>query len=118
MSLVKTRLALTHLCSTERNANLNTLDEWNQPLPPDWIPNLTDVQCRAWIASHDTVTNKATLAVVIEVRLIVPLGTDIADDDRVTTISWRGDTYIDGPLIVHALLRRRDYLEVILAKAQ
>jgi len=117
MSLVSSRLSLVHRATTERNQNLNSDDGWGNPLPPDWETNLIDLECRAWIASHQVVTSKGSLVVVLEVHLIVPLGTDILNEDRITTISWRGDTFIDGILDVQAVLRQKDHLEVILAKA-
>lgn len=117
MSLVSSRLALYHRCTVERDVNIGSDDGWGNPLPPDFEPNVTDLECRAWTAGHETVTNKGTLAVVLEVHLIVSLGSDIAEGDRVVSITLRGGTVQDGPLAVRAVLPQRDHLECILAKA-
>lgn len=117
MSLAATRLSFIHRCTVERDINADTDDGWGNPLPPDFEANLIDLPCRGWVAGHETVTDKGVLSVVIEVRLLVPVRTDVIVGDHVASITLRGQVYQDGPLAVRAVLPRRDHLELILAKA-
>ncbi len=117
MSLITTRLSLFHRCTVERNVNIGSDDGWGNPLPPDWEIHLADIPCRGWTADHKTVTNQGTIAVIIEVSVMVMLGTDVAVNDRIASITYRGSTIFEGPLAVHAVIARRDYLEMLLSKA-
>ena len=117
MSLVGSRLSLIHRCNVSRNLNLGTDDGWGNPLPPDWEEILTDVQCRGWVAGKEVVANKSVLTVVLDVRLIVSLGTDVTEGDQIDKITFRDGTVQDGPLAVRAVLGRRVHVELILGKA-
>jgi len=117
VSLVSSRVSLVHRCVVERDDNAASADEWGTPPPPDWQTHLPDLECRAWVAGRETVTDRGDLAVVLEVHLIVPVGTDVTESDRVASVTYRGDTLYEGPLAVHAVLRRRDHLELVCAKA-
>lgn len=118
MSLTSTRLSLTHLCTVERDANAGGTDDgWGNPQAPDWQSHLADLPCRLW-ATHgrEQVADGTTITPVADLRLIVPLGTDVTDGDRVAAVTSRGDTVQAGPLGVRALLPRRDHLELLLTK--
>lgn len=117
MSLISSGVSLIHRCTIERDANAGTDDGWGNPLPPDWQEHVTDLRCRGWTARTETTTHSGTVTVLIEVRLIVPLGTDVTLHDRVAGISERGRMIFAGPLAVHAVLERRDHLELVLSKA-
>jgi hypothetical protein len=117
MSLISSGVSLTHRCTIERDQNAGSDDGWGNPLPPDWQEHIFDLRCRAWTAGHETITDKGTLTVLIEVQLIVPLGTDVTDHDRIAAVSERGETIHEGPLAVHAVLRRRDHLELICVRS-
>ena len=103
--------------TVERNANVGTDNGWGNPEPPDWVTQIEDLPCRAWTGSHITRAHQGTIVVVTEVNMLVPLGTDVTVDDRVVAVTSRGETIFAGPLAVHAVLVRRDHLELILAKA-
>lgn len=117
MSLVGSRLSLIHRCTIERAANAASLDSWNTPDPPDWQPHLEGVPCRSWVtAGREIVTDKSTLTVVEDARLIVSLGTDVTEGDRIASVTYRGGTIQDGPLGIRAVLAHRDHIELVLAK--
>lgn len=119
MSLAATRLSLIHLCTIERNVNEDTEDALGQPSPPGWAAHLTDVPCRTWASSGRETVNADTAASVVvveEVHLIVPLGTDVTERDRIASVTYRGETTQAGPLGVRAVLTRPDHIELVLVK--
>ena len=118
MSLVSSRLSLTHLCTIERDQNAGTsTDGWSAV--PDWQPHLTDQPCRMWAtAGRETVTDQTTVVVVQDNRLVLPLGTDVTEHDRVTDVTYRGTTILAGPLQIRAVLHNTDHLELLLVQVQ
>jgi len=117
MSLVGSRLSLTHRCTIERSANAASLDEWGTPDPADWQPHLSDQPCRAWAtAGREAVTDTTTVVVIEDVRLILPLGTDVTEQDRIASVTYRGQTTQDGPLGIRAVLVNADHIELLLVK--
>ena len=91
MSLISSRASLVHLCTLERNANIGSDDGYGNPLPPQWVTNVEDVPCRAWTSGHETVSNLGVVSVVIEVHVVVPLGTDVRHGSargRTATPGW------------------------------
>jgi hypothetical protein len=117
MSLASSRLSLTHRCVIERAANAASLDEWGTPDPADWQPHLSDQPCRAWAsAGREAVTDTTTIVVVEDLRLIVPLGTDVTEQDRIASVTSRGDTIQAGPLSIRGLLEHKDHIELVLVK--
>src|SRR5690242_10787800 len=97
MSLVSSRLSLTHSCTIQRDANLGTPDDWGTPSTPDWQDHLTGQPCRAWTMAGREQMDSSTTAVIEDMRMIVPLGTDVTEQDRVGDVTYRGDTIIVGP---------------------
>lgn len=117
MSLASSRVQLTYRCTIERDANASSDDGSGNPLPPSWQANLTNLPCRAWTtAGREAVTDTTTVVVVEDVRVIVPLGTDVTEEDRVASVTYRGGTVWAGPLGIRAVLARKDHLELLLVK--
>lgn len=117
MSLASSRLSMTHRCTLERDTHAGSPDSWGGTLPVDWEPYLTDVPCRAWAsAGREAVTDTTTVVVVEELRLIVSLGTDVTEQDRVASVTYRGQTTQAGPLGIRAVLTHQDHLELVLVK--
>jgi hypothetical protein len=113
MSLVATRANLTHRCTIERDQNAGTLDE-GAVQAADWQAHLTDLRCRAWMSTGDEqIADGTTIVQAASVRVIVPAGTDVTDADRVASVTYRGETYVAGPLGVRAVLRRKDHTELV-----
>lgn len=114
MSLVSSRIALRHRCTFERDGA--AADAWGNPGSPVWAEHLADVPCRVIVdAGREPVDSDRTV-VVVDMRLLVPLSTDVTEDDRVSEILERGSAYTDGPLGIEAVLRRRDHLELLLRR--
>lgn len=117
MSLIGSRVNMTSTCTIERDANAGIPNNWGNQTTPNWQPHLIDVPCRAWAeAGRETVTNSTTVVVVEDARLIVPLGTDVTEQDRVASVSFRGATTMAGPLGIRAVLTHQDHIEIVLVK--
>lgn len=113
MSLVSSRLALTQRCVIERDQNAGTLDN-GAVQPPDWQTNLDDVPCRAWMSeAQEQIADGVTIVPSATVRVLVTADTDVTEADRIASITYRGETALDGPLQVRAVLRRRTHIELV-----
>lgn len=115
MSLVATRLSLTHRATIQRGTTPG--DDWNGDGKPVWADHLTDLPCRVWAtAGRELVANTTTPVVVEDWRMIVQLDTDVMENDRVSEVTDRGDQVLAGASI-RAVLRNQDHLELILVRS-
>lgn len=115
MGLVSSRLSLTHRVTIQRDANAGTADNWGAPATPDWQNYLT-VPCRAWTTAGHEAVDASTLVVVEEMRLLVTLDTDVTERDRISVVTYRGNTIVAGPVGIRAVLRHHDHLELVLVR--
>lgn len=114
MSSTDIRLSLIHLATIQRGAA--ETDSWNVEGDPTWSDHLVDLPCFAWAtAGRETVANSNTPVVVEDWRMIVQLGTDVTENDRVALVTDRGDTVIAGAQI-RSVLRNEDHLELLLVR--
>lgn len=104
----------------ERDAS-GAADAWGQKPMPSWGTHLSDVSCLVWTqAKRQIVGGGANEKVVIieDIRSMVPLGTDVAENDRFTNVKDRnGTTLFSGPFNIDKVQRRRTHLELLLSKA-
>lgn len=114
MSLAGSRLSLTDKCVVERPTNLEGASAWNVPCAPTWGSLHTRLPCRLLVNSGQERTHAETNVEVIDMRLLVPLGTDVVATDRVSAVTRRGVTVVDGPVGIRAVLPRRTHLELVL----
>jgi len=115
VSLVGSRVNLTHRCTIQRDTS--DAGGWNVPGPPEWDDHLEDVPCRVWAPTgREDIANDTTIAPVTDVRLIVPLGTDVTTSDRILEVTSRGATIQPGPLGIRAVIHRQDHLELLLVE--
>jgi hypothetical protein len=118
MGLVATRLALIHLCTVQRNANAGTTNGRGNPNPPDWQPHITSVMCRFYAAPvrETEHVEEAGVIAVANMKLLVPLGTDVTERDRISAITCRGASLAAGPFEIRAIIPRRSFLELTLVR--
>lgn len=93
----------------ERNTDATT-DSWNQK-GVDWEPHLADCACHLWYENGSEYVDGVKVAVVDELRAILPLGTDVTPADRLGDVTDKqGVVLFNGPLRILSVQRRRDHL--------
>ena len=116
MSLVSSRVSLIHSCTIQRDGSIGTPNEWGTPSTPDWEDHLTGQPCYAWVSTGREQMDSSTAAVVETLQMIVPLGTDVTEEDRVGDITYRGDTIIPGPTGIRSVIHRKDHIVLVLVR--
>lgn len=112
MSLVGSRVSMRDRCLIERAAT--STGSWNVPGPPTWSAHVSGVPCRVFAKDGRERTDAETNVVVEDMRLLVPLGTDVTASDRVGLVTRRGATVVAGPVGIRAVLPRATHLELVL----
>lgn len=96
------------------------LDDSGNPLPqPDVAPAayLEDVPVWLYSSSERESVTEDTTAVVTDLKAMVPLGTDITEQDRLNGIrDRRGTTVEPGVLLVEEVLYKRSHLQLVLSR--
>lgn len=83
------RVRMTHRCTIQRDGQSGT-DDYGQPDAPSWADHLTSQACRYYEgATGREVEEPGKTAVIYEPRLLLPHGTDVTEEDRVTAITDR-----------------------------
>lgn len=105
------RNAMVHRCNVERDASLDTqTSPWGGDPPPDWDLHLTDLHCRFWFDSGQTKYDGQKQVEITTRKLVVPLGTDITEDDRIVSVrDRRGRVVADGPMRIDSVGDREDH---------
>lgn len=122
MSLISTRIALTHLVTTQRDQSISDdPDAWGQPADPDWQDYLTGLPCYGWTDTDNSASDEEATVKDVRVRqdrrMLVVLGTDITELDRVGDITDQaGNVLLEGPMGVQAVLPYPTHLEVCLRR--
>lgn len=115
MSLASTRLSLIHSAVVQRAAT--TTDSWgNTGGSPVWSNHFSALPCRLWAAAGREAVDAATVTVVEDLRMIVALGTDVTERDRLGDVSYRGTVILPGPTSIRAVLHNADHLELVLVR--
>jgi hypothetical protein len=99
--------------------NVAAADAFGADVPPDWQPHLT-VACLLWWArstgarsANRTYVSPARQAAVSEGGLLMPLGTDVTEQDRIMQINTPpSEEPVAGLLEIVAVLNQWDHLEV------
>ena len=116
MSLVSSRLALIHRTRIQRDQNAGVLNPAGAPESPDWQDHLTGQPCRFWTNTGREVLDPTTDVVAEDMRMVLPLGTDVTEQDRLAGICYRDDFIAQGPIGIRAVVQRRDHLELFLTR--
>lgn len=89
-------------------------DDFENPGPPSWATLHASLACRAWVVSEREVIDSDKTAVLASRRIIIPKGTDIREDDRITVIQDRaGVSLVGNTMQVTARMERRDHIQLL-----
>ena len=106
------RQTMTYRAVIERNTVAGST-QWNQKPTPDWTTHLAACPCRVWYADGREVADGGKVVSVDQLKMIVPLGTDVTPADRLGDVSDRlGNVLFAGPVRIASVRRRRDHLAV------
>lgn len=104
--------AMVFRCSIQRD-QADDADDWNQRGEPDWQPHLEDVPCYVRTTAGREPAEAATTPVLIDRRILVPLGTDVTEADRIASITDRDDGELFGTMGIEGVLRHHTHVEVL-----
>jgi hypothetical protein len=109
------RNAMTHRCTIQRDASHSgtVRDEWGGDQPPEWAATTTEtVSCRYWYAESATIMDGQRNIITTARMLLLPIDTDVTDDDRIGDITdRRGRVLVEGPMRIDSLgAHERDHL--------
>ena len=105
---------MTMRCKTSRDVDSGAIDSYNQPVaPPE--PVLRSHPCYWQGRSETLVEDGGKIVSVVIHRMMLPVGSDIIDQDTVTEIrDRRGRVVYDGDLHVKSALPRENLVAVVL----
>ena len=105
---------MKHRCTIQRDTAGK--DSLNNPLPADWHDLRADVKCSVWQGASKGETRAADLvAVVNQWRMELPIGTDITEADRFSSIVDEfGVPWNTKPVTIQAIARRNTHLLLVL----
>jgi len=108
---------MIHRATVERDTAAGAND-WGHPPVPSYEAHLTEQRCYAWEEQSASITDTGKSVILRTVHAVMPIGTEIAEGDRISSITDRaGNRIFAGPLVVTSLARHRTHLELILERA-
>lgn len=114
---MNTRSRMTHRALVERNTSTG-VDGYNQPLPPTWETHITAQPCYLFTPSAGApgeILDEDKGAVVGGHRLLVPLGTDVTEGDRINGVTDRRGQTVNANLFnVRLVIRKPDHRLLLL----
>ena len=102
---------MTMRATVQRNVPAGT-DGFGGPGAAVWGAHLASLSCWVWTKAEREVIDNQKTAVLADHRMMVPRGTDITEDDRVTAVVDRnGGSIIANTMRIHGVIRRDDHIE-------
>ncbi len=115
MSLISTGVGLKYLCNIERDTSAGS-DAWGSPNTPTWTA-LASLLCHAWTSAGRESVSVDRTVVIEDRRVSLPLGTDVTERDRITSITTlSGGTHFEGPMGISSVLTYGDHIELTLER--
>lgn len=111
------RSTMTLRCQVERDAA--GVDVEGNPAAANWQQHIASLACRFWnTTSEREIADGDRIVVGEDLRLLVPVGTDVLERDRVVNVVDRlGASILPGALNIRAVVRRTHHLELTLQGA-
>lgn len=110
------RSIFRHRCLIERDAAVK--DEFGAEVAADWQPHVEDQPCRYWqrdARGDPEATNAGRTVVVEDIKLFVPLSTDVTAADRIGAVTNRlGAVIAEGPLRIDSVGIKPKFKELLL----
>lgn len=89
-------------------------DDYGNPGSATWATHIASLACWLWSQVEREVLDTRKSAVVEDLRMIVPSGTDITEKDRINGVTdRRGDVVRAGILVIESVVNRRSHLELV-----
>lgn len=110
------RPALRHLVTVQRDLSLGTDDGWGNANAPDWHDHVVDLPCFAWTTTGHETADVVSDVEVESLKMIVPLGTDVNQQDRLGDITERDVVVVKGPISIRSVFAQQDHLELRLVR--
>jgi hypothetical protein len=105
------RQQMTMRAVVQRNTTA-TSNPYGQPDPPTWVEQPAAIPCRVWSRARRHVVDVDRDKLVEDVRMIVPLGADLTELDRIARVEDRlGAVLWAGPLALEAPQHKHDHTE-------
>lgn len=110
------RNAMYHRCTIERDASHSgpTPDDWGNDQPAVWqdVATQTSISCRFWYDDSATIMDGERRILTTSRMLLLPIDTDVTDDDRIGDITdRRGRVLAKGPMRIDSIgPHERDHL--------
>lgn len=106
---------MVHRCTLERDAAHATPDGYGLPGEADWQLLAADLPCFLWSTAERELISAERSEVLEDLRLLLPLATDVTERDRVNGVKDRLGAWIrQGALGIGAVMRKHDHLELAL----
>ena len=108
------RSRMTMRCRSHRNVDSGDKDGINQPIT-DFKPILTSLPCYWQVRNETFIADGDKLVAKAVHRMILPLGSDVEEQDVISDIrNRRGRTIKEGQLHIKSVLQREDHLAAVL----
>ena len=106
---------MVHRCTLERDAAHATPDGYGLPGAADWQPLAADVPCFLWSTAERKLIGAERSEVIEDLRLLLPLSTNVTERDRVRGVKDRLGRWIrEGAMGISAVMSKHDHLELAL----
>lgn len=106
---------MIHRCTLERDAAHGTPDGYGLPGEAAWQLLRAAVPCFLWSTAERELISTERSEVIEDLRLLLPLATDVTERDRINGVKDRLGRWIrQGAMGITAVLAKHDHLELTL----
>jgi hypothetical protein len=111
------RSRMTQRAVVQRATTSGTDDSGNPNGPATWATHIAALACWLYGSTEKEAVAEETTAVVTDLRLMVPLATDVTEQDRIAGVTDRRGTVIEaGILEIDTVLQKRSHLQLSLTR--
>lgn len=111
------RMMMTQRAFMERNSTVTT-DAYGHPDAPVFLAEAT-IACYTYTKTRREAVDGGKYALIEELRCMMPIGTDITEDDRLSSVKDRlGAVIWAGPLRVDTIQHKMTHIELRLLRVE